>query len=317
MRRRQPCGHLEDGAVPPRGCIYRMSKEELEVLRTHLNDLIDKGWIRPSCSPYGAPVLFVRKKNKELRLCIDYRKLNAQTIKNVGPLPRIDDLLERLGGAKYFSKLDLKVGYHQLEIHPRDRYKTAFKTWYGHFEWVVMPFGLMNAPSTFQAAMTTKFRDMLDRFVLIYLDDILVYSRTLDEHIVHLRAVLDRLRTAKYKANRAKCEFAQQELEYLGHFVTPQGISPLADNIKAIQDWPEPTNTTEVCSFMGLVEYYQRFIGGYAWIAAPLSRLQSPQMPFHFTDEVRSSFHKLKTALLLAPVLSIYDPTLSWNNTTE
>ncbi|GBG59253.1 hypothetical protein CBR_g32269 [Chara braunii] len=257
---------LEDGAVPPRECIYRMSEEGLEVLRTQLDDLIDKGWIRPSCSPYGAPVLFVRKKNKELRLCINYRKLNAQTIKNVGPLPRIDDLLQRLGGAKYFSKLDLKAGYHQLEIHPRDRYKTAFKTQYGHFEWVVMQFGLTNAPATFQAAMTIEFRDMLDRFVLIYLDDILVYSRTLDEHIVHLRAVLDRLRTVKYKANRAKCEFAQQELEYLGHFVTPQGIRPLSDKIKTIQEWLEPTNTTEVRSFMGLagedhpVNFYRRTV---------------------------------------------------------
>ncbi|GBG88662.1 hypothetical protein CBR_g48192 [Chara braunii] len=194
---------LEDGAIPPRGCIYRMSEEELQMLRTQLDDLIDKGSIRPSCSPYGAPVLFVRKKNKELRLCIDYRKLNAPTIKNADPLPHINDLLERFGGAKYFSKLDLKADYHQLEIHPRNRYKTTFKTQYGHFEWVVMPFGLTNAPTTFQAAMITEFRDMLDRFVLIYLDDILVYSRTLDEHIVHLRAVLDRLRTTKYKANRA------------------------------------------------------------------------------------------------------------------
>ncbi|GBG73210.1 hypothetical protein CBR_g12927 [Chara braunii] len=177
-----------------RADVFRMSEEELKVLRTQLDDHIDKGWIRPHCSPYGAHVLFVRKKNKELRLCIDYRKLNAQTIKNVGPLPRIDDLLERLGGAKYFSKLDLRSGYHQLEIHPRDRYTTSFKTRYGHFEWVVMPFSLTNASATFQAAMTTEFRDMLDRFVLIYLDDILVYSRTLDEHIVHLRAVLDRLR---------------------------------------------------------------------------------------------------------------------------
>ncbi|GBG73419.1 hypothetical protein CBR_g16135 [Chara braunii] len=270
---------LEDEVVPLRKCIYRMSKEELEVLRRQLDDLTDKGWIRPSCSPNGAPVLFVQKKNKELHLCIDYRKLNAQTIKNAGPLPRTDDLLERLAGGKYFSKLDLKAGYHQLEIHPRDRYKTTFKTWYGHFEWVVMPFGLTNAPTTFQATMTTGFRDMLDRFVLIYLDDILVYSRNLDKHIVHLRAVLDRLRTVKYKANRAKCEFAQQELEYLGHFVMPQGIHPLANKIKAIQDWPEPTNTTKIRSFMGLAGYYQRFIGGYARIVAPLSRLQSPKDP--------------------------------------
>ncbi|GBG65767.1 hypothetical protein CBR_g52358 [Chara braunii] len=214
---------LEDDAVPPRGCIYRMSEEELQVLRAQLDDLLAKGWIRPSCSPYVAPVLFVRKTNKDLCLCIDYRKLNAQTIKNAGPLPRIDDLLERLGGAKYRSTLDLKSGYHQIEIQPRDRYKTAFKTRYGHFEWIVMPFGLTNAPTTFQAVMTTEFRDLLDRTVLLYLDDILVYSRTLEEHLEHLRAILERLRIAKYKANRDKCEFAKQELEYLGQYVTPQG----------------------------------------------------------------------------------------------
>ncbi|GBG93114.1 hypothetical protein CBR_g59124 [Chara braunii] len=201
----RPISHeiiLEAGAVPPRGCIYRMSEEELEVLRAQLDDLLTKGWIRPSSSPYGAPVLFVRKKNKDLRLCIDYRKLNAQTVKNAGPLPRIDDLLERLGGAKYFSKLDLKSGYHQISIQPNDRYKTAFKTRYGHFEWVVMPFGLTNAPATFQAAMTNEFRAMLDRFVLVYLDDILVYSRSLENHLGHLRRVLETLHRAKYKANR-------------------------------------------------------------------------------------------------------------------
>ncbi|GBG73380.1 hypothetical protein CBR_g16094 [Chara braunii] len=207
---------LEDGAVPPHGCIYLMSEEELSVLRAQLDDLLEKGWIRPSSSPYGAPVLFVRKKNKDLRLCIDYRKLNAQTIENAGPLPRIDDLLEQLGGAKFFSKLDLKSGYHQLEIRKEDRYKTAFKTRYGHFEWLVMPFGLTNARATFQAAMTTEFRHMLDRFVLIYLDDILVYVRSLDEHVEHLRTVLERLRQARYKANRDKCKFARQKLGVLG-----------------------------------------------------------------------------------------------------
>ncbi|GBG80647.1 hypothetical protein CBR_g31107 [Chara braunii] len=212
----QPIRHeiiLEDGAVPPRGCIYRMSEEELSVLRAQLDDLLEKGWIWPSSSPYGAPVLFVRKKNKDLRLCIDYRKYNAQTIRNADPLPRIDDLLERLGGAQFFSKLDLKSGYHQLEIRKEDRYKTAFKTRYGHFKWLVMPFDLTNAPATFEATMTTEFRHMLDRFVLIYLDDILVYSRSLEEHVEHLRTVLERLGQAKYKANRDKCEFARQELE--------------------------------------------------------------------------------------------------------
>ncbi|GBG87902.1 hypothetical protein CBR_g46202 [Chara braunii] len=189
---------LEDGAVPPRGCIYRMSEEELSVLRAQLDDLLEKGWIRPSSSSYGVPVLFVRKKNKDLRLCIDYRKLNAQTIRNAGSLLHIDDLLERLGGAKFFSKLDLKSGYHQLEIRQEDRYKTAFKTRYGHFEWPVMPFGLTNAPATFQAAMTTEFRHMLDRYVLIYLDDILVYNRSLEEHVEHLHTVLERLRQPEF-----------------------------------------------------------------------------------------------------------------------
>ncbi|GBG89891.1 hypothetical protein CBR_g49740 [Chara braunii] len=227
---------FEVSVVPPKGCIYRMSEEELTVLRAQLDDLLDKGWIRPSSSPYGAPVLFVRKKNKDLRLCINYRKLNAQTVKNAGPLPRIDDLLERLGGAKYFSKLDLKSGYHQISIRPNARYKSAFKTRYGHFEWVVMPFGLTNAPTTFQAAMTNEFRSMLDRFVLVYLDDILAYSQILEDHLEHFQRVLEMLRRAKYKANRDKCEFVRQELEYLGHFVTTEGISPLSDKIQAIQE---------------------------------------------------------------------------------
>ncbi|GBG75163.1 hypothetical protein CBR_g19676 [Chara braunii] len=184
----RPISHeiiLEAGAVPPKGCIYRMSEEELEVLRAQLDDLLAKGLIRPSSSPYGAPVLFVRKKNKDLQLCIDYHKLNAQAVKNAGPLPRIDDLLERLGGVKYFSKLDLKSGYHQISIQPNDRYKTTFKTRYGHFEWVVMPFGLTNAPATFHVAMTKEFCAMLDRFVLVYLDDILVYSWSLEDHLGH------------------------------------------------------------------------------------------------------------------------------------
>ncbi|GBG83619.1 hypothetical protein CBR_g37423 [Chara braunii] len=240
---------LEDGIVPPRGCIYCMSEEELQVLRAQLDDLLAKGWIRPSCSPYGAPVLFVWKKNKDPRLCIDYRKLNAQTIKNVGPLPWIDDLLERLGGAKYFSKLDLKSGYHQIEIQPRDRYKIAF--------------------------------------------------------------------IAKYKANRDKCEFVQQELEYLGHYITPQGIRPLADKVQAIQNWPDLKCTTDVRSFLSLASYYMRFVKGFQRIAAPLSRLQSPLVPFEFIDETRHAFRTLKTALLQTPVLSIYDPTLPTKVTTD
>ncbi|GBG88131.1 hypothetical protein CBR_g46620 [Chara braunii] len=215
---------------------------------------------------------------------------------------------------KYFSKLDLKSGYHQIEIQPRDRYRTAFKTRYGHFEWIVMPFGLTNARTTFQAAMTTEFHDLLDRTVLVYLDDILVYSRLLDEH---LRAVLERLRITKYKANHGKCKFAQQELEYLGHYVMPQGIRPLTDKVPAIQDWSDLKCTTDVRSFFGLASYYMRFVKGFQRITAPLSRLQSPLVPFEFNDEARHVFHTLKTTLLQAPALNIYDPTLPTKVTTD
>ncbi|GBG82094.1 hypothetical protein CBR_g34374 [Chara braunii] len=316
----RPISHeiiLEAGAVPPKGCIYRMSEEELAVLRAQLNDLLDKGWIRPSSSPYGAPVLFVRKKNKDLRLCIDYHKLNAQTVKNAGPLPRIDDLLERLGDAKFFSKFDLKWGYHQISIRPQDYYTSAFKTRYGHFEWIVLPFGLTNAPMIFEAAMTNEFRAMLDRFVLIYLDDILVYSRILKDHLEHLRRVSETLRHAKYKANHDKCEFVRQELEYLGHFATPEGISPLFDKIQVIQEWPELKTVTHVCPFLGLADYYQRFIKGYLKIAAPLSTLQCEDRPFDFDDHERTSFLALKAALLSVEVLRIYDPFLLTRVTTD
>ncbi|GBG86813.1 hypothetical protein CBR_g42096 [Chara braunii] len=295
----RPISHeiiLEAGAVPLKGCIYRMSEEELTVLRAQLDHLLDKCWIRPSSSPYGAPVLFVRKKNKDLRLCIDYRKLNAQTVKNAGPLPRIDDLLERQGDAKYFSKLDLKSGYHQISIRPNDRYKSAFKTRYGHFEWVVMPFGLTNASTTFQAAMTNEFRAMLDRFVLVYLDDILVYSRSLEDHLEHLRRVLEMLRRAKYKANRD---------------------NPLSDKIQAIQEWSEPRCVTDVRLFLGLVGYYQRFIKGYSKIAAHLTQLQCEDRLFDFGEDARESFLALKAALLFVEVLRIYDPLSPTRVTTD
>ncbi|GBG63270.1 hypothetical protein CBR_g37356 [Chara braunii] len=282
-----------------------MSEEELEALRAQLDDLLAKGWIRPSGSPYGAPVLFVRKKNKDLRLCIDYRKLNAQTVKNAGPLPRIGDLLDRLGGAKYFSELDLKSGYHQISIRPNDRYKSAFKTRYGHFEWVVMPFGLTNAPTTFQAAMTNEFRAMLDRFVLVYF----VYSRSLEDHLGHLRRVLETLRRAKYKANRDKCEFVRQELEYLGHFVTPSksGRSLGTSRMSAIgQDSSHPR----------VVGAWERH-GCYSKIAAHLTKLQCDDRPFDFGEEARESFFALKAALLSAEVLRIYDPLLPTRVTTD
>ncbi|GBG88905.1 hypothetical protein CBR_g48517 [Chara braunii] len=304
----RPISHeiiLEAGAVPPKGCIYQMSEEELEVLCAQLDDLLAKGWIRPSSSPYGAPVLFVRKKNKDLRLCIDYRKLNAQTVKNAGPLPRIDDLLERLGGAKYFSKLDFKSGYHQISIRSNNRYKSAFKTRYGHFEWVVMPFGLTNAPATFQAAMTNEFHAMLDRFPVIGGSS---WASSTSVGDAPPRQVQGQPRQVRICSARAGI---------LGHFVTPEGISPLSDKIQAIQEWSEPQNITDVRLFLGLTGYYQRFIKGYLKIAAHLTKLQCEDRPFDFGEEAWESFLALKAALLSVEVLWIYDPLLPTRVTTD
>ncbi|GBG89200.1 hypothetical protein CBR_g48908 [Chara braunii] len=204
-----------------------------------------------------------------------------------------------------------------ISIRPNDRYKSAFKTRYGHFEWVVIPFGLTNAPTTFQATMTNEFRTMLDRFVLVYLYDILVYSRILEDHLEHLRRVLAMLRRAKYKANCDKCELVRQELEYLGHFVTPEGISPLLDKIQAIQEWPELRNVMDVGSFLGLAGYYQCFIKGYSKIATHLTKLQCEDWPFDFGEDARESFLDLKATLLSAEVLRIYDPLLPTSVTTD
>ncbi|GBG78214.1 hypothetical protein CBR_g26247 [Chara braunii] len=272
---------LEAGAVPPKGCIYRMSEEELAVLRAQSTIF----WTRVGSA------------------LVDHHT--------------IDGLLERLDGVKFFSKLDLKSGYHQISIRPQDCYKSVFKTRYGHFEWIVIPFGLTNVSTTFQVAMTNEFRAMLARFVLVYLDDILVYSQTLEDHLEHLRRVLETLRRAKYKVNRDKCEFVRQELEYLGHFVTPEGISPLSDKIQAIQEWPEPKTVTNVRSFLGLAGYYQRFIKGYSKIAAPLSKLQCKDRPFDFDDNARTFFLVVKAALLSVEVLRIYDPLLPTRVTSD
>ncbi|GBG60280.1 hypothetical protein CBR_g4234 [Chara braunii] len=264
---------IEPGSTTPKGAVYRMSPRELEELRNQLDELLEKGWIRPSSSPFGAPVLFVPKKEGELRMCIDYRGLNAITVKNVEPLPRIDDLLDRAQGCKYFSKIDLRSGYHEIEVHPDDQYKTTFRTRYGHYEFIVMPFGLTNAPATFQRCMNNLFRPWLDRFVVVYLDDILVFSKTLQEHQGHLRQVLEKLREANFKINAKKCEWAKTEVLYLGHVLDGDGIKPEDSKIAAIRDWPTPRTLTALRSFLGLANYYRKIVRNFSTIAAHLRRL--------------------------------------------
>ncbi|GBG73769.1 hypothetical protein CBR_g17109 [Chara braunii] len=243
---------------------YRLSIPEATELKRQLEELLRQGFIKPSNSPWGAPVLFARKADGTLRLCIDYRGLNRYTVKNNYPMPRSDELFDRLAGNRFFTKIDLRSGYHQIRVAAADQPKTAFRSRFGHYEFTVMPFGLTNAPATFQRAMNDIFRDILEQYVLVYLDDILVFDRTLEEHLRHLRDVLDRLRRHGFYANLSKCRFAQHKVDFLGHYVSDQGLHMDDAKITAIAEWPAPTSAKQLRSFLGLTSYYSNFIRGYA-----------------------------------------------------
>ncbi|GBG64935.1 hypothetical protein CBR_g48683 [Chara braunii] len=243
---------------------YRLSIPEATELERQLEELLRLGFIKPSNSPWGAPVLFARKADGTLRLCIDYRGLNRYTIKNSYPMPRSDELFDRLAGNCFFTKIDLRSCYHQIRVAAADQPKTAFLSRFGHYEFTVMPFGLTNAPTTFQRAMNDIFRDILEQYVLVYLDDILVYSRTLEEHLRHLRDVLDRLRKHGFYAKLSNCRFAQHKVDFLGHYVSDQGLHMDNAKITAIAEWPAPTSAKQLRSFLGLTNYYSNFIRGYA-----------------------------------------------------
>src|SRR5208282_5958533 len=251
---------------PPFKGIFRLSQLELRELKRQLDQLLKDGKISPSTSPYGAPVLFAKKKNGKLRMCIDYRALNSQTIQNRYALPRIDELFDRLHGAKVFSKLDLTSGYYQIAINPKDRHKTAFRTRYGHYKFNVMPFGLTNAPATFQTLMNDIFRDLLDICVIVYLDDILIYSKNPEEHEQHLRQVLQRLKEHQLYAKLSKCSFFVDSIKYLGHIMDADGIKPNSRLIKAIEKLPRPTTFKELQSVLELAGYYQKFIPKFSAI---------------------------------------------------
>ncbi|GJS11115.1 reverse transcriptase domain-containing protein [Tanacetum coccineum] len=243
---------LVPGVTPVAKSPYRLAPSEMQELSGQLQELQDKGFIRPSHSPWGAPVLFVKKKDGSLRMCIDYRELNKLTIKNRYPLPRIDDLFDQLQGSRYFSKIDLQSGYHQLHMHEDDIPKTAFRTRYGHFEFTVMPFGLTNAPAVFMDLMNRVCKPYLDKFVIVFIDDILIYSKTKEDHEVHLGLVLELLRKEKLYAKFSKCEFWLQEVHFLGHVVNQNGIHVDPSKIEAVKNWKTPTTPSEIRSFLGL-----------------------------------------------------------------
>ena len=227
---------LEPGSKPPYQPPYRLGPAEQNELEEQVKDLLAQGFIRPSCNPYGAPVLFVPKKDGRWRMCIDYRALNKQTIKDRYPLPRIDLLLDRLGQARVFTKLDMAQGYHQIAMAEDSIAKTAFCTHLGQWEFVVMPFGLCNAPSTFQRLMNKVFAEEINFFVLIYLDDILIYSRSIEEHWDHLEREMEKLRQAKLYGRLHKCEFLKDKVDYLGFEVSADGVNASPEKVKAILD---------------------------------------------------------------------------------
>ncbi|KAL4011458.1 hypothetical protein IC575_028517 [Cucumis melo] len=298
---------LESGTVPISRAPYRMAPVELKELKVQLQELLDKGFIRPSVSPWGAPVLFVKKKDGSMRLCIDYRELNKVTVKNRYPLPRIDDLFDQLQGAIVFSKIDLRSGYHQLRIKDGDVPKTAFRSRYGHYEFVVMSFGLTNAPAVFMDLMNKVFREFLDTFVIVFIEDILIYSKTEAEHEEHLRMVLQTLRDNKLYAKFSKYEFWLKQVSFLGHVVSKVGVFVDPAKIEVVTSWTRPSTVSEVRSFLGLAGYYRRFVENFSRIATPLTQLTRKGAPFVWSKACEDSFQNLKQKLVTAPVLTVPD----------
>jgi hypothetical protein len=284
---------------------YRMPPDELAELKKQLEELSKKGFIRPNKSEWGCPALFVKKKKEgTLRMCVDYRPLNVVTIKNKYPLPHIDILFDHLSRAKVFSKINLRYCYHQIKIKPQDIPKTAFSTRYGLYEYLVMSFVLTNAPAYFMLLMNLVFMLELDKFVVVFIDDILVYSENELDHEKHLRIVLTRLREHKLYAKFSKCEFWMKKVPFLGHVLSENGISVDPSKVQEVMDWKAPTTVHEVRSFLGLAGYYRRFIPDFSKIAKPMTSLLQKDHKFAWIEECEIAFHTLWKLLTTSPVLA-------------
>ena len=300
-----------DNAPPKKQLLRRTPFAVRQEVARQLKDMQETGVIQPSNSPWTSPIVLVRKKDGSLRFCIDYRHLNSVTKVDTYPLPRIDDLLDQLGKSKYFSTLDLASGYWQIPVHPDSQEKTAFVTTRGLFEFRVMPFGLRNAPAVFQRLMERVLTGLNPEdgpdFVDAYIDDVLVFSQTLDEHLHHLSLVLDAIKKASLKLKLPKCKFFRKEVEFLGHVITAEGLKPNPAHTAAVTNFPEPRDIKGIRQFVGLASYYRRFISNFAKIAHPLHALTRKGAPFHWTKECQEAFTSLKNKLSSAPVLSYPD----------
>ncbi|GKC49399.1 putative reverse transcriptase domain-containing protein, partial [Tanacetum coccineum] len=268
-------------------------------------ELADKGFIRPSSSPWGSPVLFVKKKDGSFRMCIDYHELNKLTVKNRYPLPRIDDLFDQLQGSSVYSKIDLRSGYHQLRVREEDIPKTAFRTRYGHYEFQVMPFGLTNAPAVFMDLMNRVCKPYLDKFVIVFIDDILIYSKNKEEHEEHLKLILELLKKEELYAKFSKCEFWIPKVQFLGHVIDSKGIHVDPAKIESIKDWASPKSPTEIRQFLGLAGYYRRFIEGFSKIAKSMTKLTQKNVKFDWGEKEEAAFQLIKQKLCSAPILAL------------
>ena len=301
---------LEEGKSPPFGPLYSLSETELQALSAWIKDNLSKGFIRASQSPAGSPILFVKKKSGELRLCVDYRALNNITIKNRYPLPLIPEALDRLRNARVFTKLDLRGAYNLVRVKKGEEWKTAFRTRYGHFECLVMPFGLTNAPAVFQHFMNDVFRDLLDINVLVYLDDILIFSDHPMKHTAEVRKVLQRLIDHGLYAKAEKCEFSVDSTEFLGFIIGARGVSMASNKVDSVVQWPEPTKVKELQQFLGFANFYRRFIQGYSRIIGPMTKLLKKNAEFRFDESARQAFQQIKNAFTGADILRHYKPDL-------
>jgi len=300
---------LKEGATAPWGPIYPLSEVELQTLREWLKEMEKNGKIRRSTSPTGSPILFIPKPNgRGLRLCVDYRRLNAVTIPSRYPLPLMQELQDRVQGARYFTKMDLKNGFNLIRIRDGDEWKTAFRTRYGLYEFNVMPFGLTNTPSTFQDMMNHIQSDVLDIGVLAYMDNILVYAKTEKEHDTLVKTVLERLQQNGLAVSPEKCVWKAEEVEFLGYIIGRNGVSMSQDKVEAILSWNSPTSVKETQSVLGFANFYRRFIQDYSRIARPMMELtKKSKTKWEWTSEAETAFNELKHWFTTAPVLGHFD----------
>ena len=297
----------EPNERPIRQHAYCVSRREQDAIHEQVQQMLADDIIQPSTSPWASPVVLVKKKDGTLRFCVDYRKLNNVTKKDVYPLPRIDDSLDRLRHARYFSSMDLRSGYWQIEVDDRDREKTAFITPDGLFEFKVLPFGLCSAPATFQRMMDTVLSGLKWQSCLVYLDDVVVFSTTFEQHLQRLRAVLDALRTAGLSLKPEKCHFGYEELKFLGHVVSSDGIRPDPDKTRAVAAFPTPATKQDVRRFLGLCAYYRRFVPNFSKIAEPLHHLTRDNVAFVWDTKQRQAFCELQRRLQTPPILGHFD----------